>query len=69
MSGAPTSIPVGAFPFKAAEERATDERFTKEKASSPFLRADYQRAAEEYQSRARAELRLMEREGASTTAS
>jgi hypothetical protein len=38
-----------------------------EKASSPFLRADYQRAAEEYQLRAKAELRLMEREGASTT--
>jgi hypothetical protein len=37
-----------------------------EKASSPFLRADYQRAAEEYQLRAKAELRLMEREGAST---
>jgi hypothetical protein len=38
-----------------------------EKASSPFLRADYQRAAEGYQMRAKAELRLMEREGASTT--
>ena len=38
-----------------------------EKAFSPFLRADYQRAAEEYQLRAKAELRLMEREGASTT--
>jgi hypothetical protein len=40
-----------------------------EKASSPFLRADYQRAAQEYQLRAKAELRLMEREGAGTTAS
>jgi hypothetical protein len=40
-----------------------------EKASSPFLRADYQRIAGEYQLRAKAELRLMEREGASTTAS
>jgi hypothetical protein len=38
-----------------------------EKASSPFLRADHQRAAEEYQLRAKAELRLMGREGASTT--
>ena len=35
-----------------------------EKASSP---SDYQRAAKEYQLRANAELRLMEREGASTT--
>jgi hypothetical protein len=38
-----------------------------EKASSPFLRADYQRAAAEYQSRAKAELRLMEHQGAWTT--
>jgi hypothetical protein len=47
----PSSIPVGAFP----------------PVSAPFLRADYQRAAAEYQSRAKAELRLMEHEGASTT--
>ena len=33
--------------------------------SSPFLRADFQRTAEDYQLRARAELRLMEREGGS----
>jgi hypothetical protein len=36
-----------------------------EKASSPFLRADYQRAAEEYQLRAESELRVLEREGTS----
>jgi hypothetical protein len=39
-----------------------------ERASSPFLRADYQRAAEGYQLRAKAELRLVERERASTIA-
>ena len=33
--------------------------------SSPHLRADYQRAAEEYRVRAQGELRLMERENAS----
>ncbi len=34
--------------------------------SSPYLRADYQRTAEEYRVRAQGELRLMEREGASS---
>jgi hypothetical protein len=32
--------------------------------SSPFLRADFQRTAEEYRVRAQGELRLVEREGA-----
>jgi hypothetical protein len=35
-------------------------------ATSPFLRAYYQRTAEEYRVRAQGELRLLEREDAST---
>jgi hypothetical protein len=37
-------------------------------ASSPSLRSDYQRTAEEYRVRAQGELRLLEREGAAATA-
>jgi hypothetical protein len=35
-------------------------------ASSPFLRAYFQRVAEEYRVRAQGELRVLEREGASS---
>jgi hypothetical protein len=35
-------------------------------ASSPFLRTHYRRLAEEYRLRAEGELRVLEREGAST---
>jgi hypothetical protein len=37
-------------------------------ASSPSLRADYQRTAEDYRVRAQGELRLLERESATATA-
>jgi hypothetical protein len=37
-------------------------------ASSPSLRSDYQRTAEEYRVRAQGELRLLEREGSAATA-
>jgi hypothetical protein len=37
-------------------------------ASSPFLRAYYQRTAEEYRVRAQGELRVLEREGAGANA-
>jgi hypothetical protein len=37
-------------------------------ASSPSLRADYQRTAEEYRVRAQGELRVSERESATATA-